>query len=226
MKTKAFLIAFIHLLLIVSSLSASPRTKENRGVIIHGKLIENNERFQGVRLIQLGLAQKALVQAQINSDTFALELPENLKSGVYRLLFLGGRDLQEEVLFIFEPNSNDLIIEIDLSTEEKNIQFFNSPENEKWHAYRKSEQNKIFKHEILYSFIANYPQKDSKLVQMAIEEMEKLRTDIEKHRKSFVKNNKDAMAALIVDNQPYFFMIHWFQELNQEKRVCKLLGSY
>ncbi|MCC5924270.1 MAG: TlpA family protein disulfide reductase [Crocinitomicaceae bacterium] len=205
MKTKVFLIILIHLLLIASSLSANPSKEEVRGAIIYGKLVENNQRFQGVRLIQLGLEQKVLVQAQIISDTFALELTQNLAAGVYKLLFLGGRDLQEEVLFIFDRKSTDLIIEIDFTGEEKNIQFFNSTENEKWYAYRKSEKKKIFKHEVLYNFIANYPDKDSKLTKVAIEEIEKVRSDIEKHQNSFVKNNKGTMAALIIENQPYFF---------------------
>lgn len=177
----------------------------NRGVVMHGKLVENNQRFQGVRLIQLGLEQKALVQAQINLDTFALELPQNLPSGVYKLLFLGGGEQKEEVLFILEDQANDIVLELDLSNGESLVSFFNSPENEKWHTYKKNEQKVVFKHEVLFSFINNYPEKDGKIVLLAMEEIEKERQKIEKQRKSFIQNNKGTWAALIVESQPYFF---------------------
>lgn len=177
----------------------------NQGVIIHGKLIENNQSLQGVRLIQLGVEQKALVQAQIISDTFALELPANLATGVYKLLFLGGQDRKEEVLFILEDDASNLVMELDFSEDQLEVSFYNSPENEVWYSYRKKEQETVQKHEVLFSFLANYPEKNSKLVALAKKEIQNERIVINKHRMSFLENNAGSLAALIVENQPYFF---------------------
>jgi hypothetical protein len=163
--------SFFNILLLIALLFPCSIALAQNSIIVRGRFIDNTK-YAKIVMKKFGVGSFVIGGTVIIKDSFALSLPANIETGVYRFQYAMSES-EQYLDIIINGKEKEIAFTLQANDEYATPVFSASEENKKWYAYNAQVNALLLKTNLLNQFIVSYPNAESAVVIAAHQELEK-----------------------------------------------------
>jgi hypothetical protein len=163
--------SLFNILLLISFLFSSSIALSKDSIIVRGRFIDNSK-YAKIVMKKFGVGSFTEGNTVVAKNSFALPLPADFETGVYRFQYAMSES-ERYLDIIINGKEKEIAFTIQANVENA-IPIFSAPEeNKKWYAYNAQVNALLLKTNLLNQFIVSCPNAESAVVIAAHQELEK-----------------------------------------------------
>ena len=195
--------SLFNILLLISFLFSSTIALSQDSIIVRGRFIDNTK-YAKIVMKKFGVGSFVVGGSVIIKDSFALSLPANIETGVYRFQYAMSES-ERYLDIIINGKEKEIAFTIQANDENATPVFYVSEENKKWYAYNAQVNALLLKTNLLNQFIVSYPNVESAVVKAAHQELEMEKAFYWESFNAFKTSMQNTWAYEMVVNRPFYF---------------------